>query len=535
MKTNSKLFLIVLFLIVKTNSFAQISNGGIPISFENYEKKAVPVVEMPAFDVQKCYEEDSISPTPFRFAKPFVVDLSTENSGVWDTLQNGDRLWRLCVKSKGAYSINVIFSEFELPEKAQVFIYSIDSIDILGAYTSENNSSSNVLAVAPVSGEEIIIEYYVPFNTAYCGKLKIGQISHDYKGIFCKNQIKDGAYGQSGSCNIDINCETNTVLQTIKRSVCRIIMGGSYLCSGALINNTSFDGTPYFLTANHCTGQPYNTWIFYFNYESPTCGGTDGSTSKTISGCTLYATTSDLDFCLVRMNNVPPLSYHPYYAGWDRTYAPQYCFGIHHPSGDVKKISYESDAPPIGSYDLPSIGYDQNTHWVIGWDYGVTEGGSSGSPLFNEYGEIVGDLTGGGSSCSNPLSNDYYATIFNSWDDYSSPYEQLKYWLDYIGTGAEYLDGYDPYTTKIDNNLNQSNNISVYPNPFSETTTFKLNKKYRFITLIIYNSLGTEVFTQNVSNVQEISINRDNMTCGMYFYRLISNTQVIASGKIIVD
>lgn len=444
MKTKITLLIILLLLIANINSFSQISKGGTPISFKYHLDKAIPIIEMPSFDVNKCYEEDSINPTPYRFAKPFEVDLSIDNLGVWDTLQDGDRIWRLRIKSKDAYSLNVIFSVYELPEGAEVFIYNKDTTEVLGAFTSDNNSETNVLAVTPLSGDEIIIEYYEPSNIAFAGKLKIGQISHDYKGVFGKKKIKDGSYGQSGSCNIDINCETDATLQKIKRSVCRIIMGGAYLCSGALINNTSFDGTPYFLTANHCTGQPYNTWIFYFNYESPTCGGPDGSTSQTISGCSLIATTSNLDFCLVKMNNAPPSSYQPYYAGWDRTYLPQYCFGIHHPNGDVKKISYESEAPTIGSFDGIGYGYDQNTHWVIEWNYGITEGGSSGSPLFNEYGEIVGNLTGGYSSCSNLLGLDYYAMLYDSWDDYSSIYAQLKYWLDYAGTGADYINGYEP-------------------------------------------------------------------------------------------
>ncbi|MFH2143645.1 MAG: T9SS type A sorting domain-containing protein [Bacteroidota bacterium] len=462
------ILLITTCLFIALSAYSQISSGGTPPSII-YELKSeiIPIV-MPAFDVQAMIEEDNINiitkATPYRFAKSFPIDISAANNGQWTILPNGDKIWRVALKSTGAFSLNFIFDHFYIPEKASFFVYNVDKSYILGAFTSFNNSESKVLAVSPVPGDHIIIEYYEPYNVEFSGEFHINQISHDYRGIFRSN--KDGSYGQSGSCNVDINCPEGSAWQTDKHAVCRIIMNGAYLCSGALINNTNNNGTPYFLTAHHCTGEPYNTWVFYFNYESPSCNGPDGSIAQTISGSTLRATTAatdvqNLDFCLVEMSSTPPASYSPYYAGWNKSSsAASSATGIHHPSGDVKKISKENDALITGDYN--SGQYGDNAHWRIAeWDLGTTEGGSSGSPLFDQNHHIVGDLTGGQAACGNSV-NDYYAKLTLSWDYYSTSSKQLKYWLDPASSNVTTLDGYDPNggTTPV---CDEYNNIATSP------------------------------------------------------------------------
>lgn len=405
---------------------------------------------MPAFDINEMLQEDDINNTlktkPYRFAKSFELDLNFDNSGVWDILPNNDKIWRLKLKSENAYSLNIVLNEFELPEGAALYLYNPDRSFILGAFTSLNNNESKVLATSLIPGDEIIVEYYEPLNVMFHGKFTIARLGHDYRGILSVD--KDGSFGNSGSCNVDINCPEGDGWQTEKHAVCRIIMNSAYLCSGTLLNNTNNNSTPYFLTANHCTGEPYNTWVFYFNYESPTCSGVDGSVSQTISGCNLKATTSssdsqNLDFCLVEMSSTPPLTYSPYYAGWNRsTSAAANTTGIHHPSGDVKKISKDNNAPITGDYN--SGQYGDNAHWkILEWDLGTTEGGSSGSALFDENHRVIGDLTGGQAACGNSV-NDYYLKFNLAWDYYSTSSKQLKSWLDPAGSNPMTLNGYDP-------------------------------------------------------------------------------------------
>ena len=133
--------------------------------------------------------------------------------------------------------------------------------------------------------------------------------------------------------------------------------------------------------------------------------------------------------------------------------------------GDVKKISIDNDSPIIADY---GNGYDTESHWKIGeWNVGTTEGGSSGSPLFDENHRLIGDLTGGEAACGNSV-NDYYTRFDLSWDTYSESSQQLKYWLDPQNIGVDTIDGYDPYMSvysfecDTSSNTNDGENIKAY-------------------------------------------------------------------------
>jgi hypothetical protein len=343
---------------------------------------------MEEFDIDKLIEEDKLPENrvkkPFRFAKAFDVDINVKEEGLLEILPNNDRLWRLRIKSPGAYSLNLTFGDYVLPVGAKVFIYNKNKTHTIGAFTEENNSESKMLAIQPVESDEIIIEYYEPSEVTMEGKLIITRVGHDYKGIINIIHSEDWHYGQSAWCNEDINCPPGDDWQTEKWSVCRIIINNDALCSGSLINNTSNDYTPYILTANHCInsqGLATNS-VFVFNYESPSCNGPDGSISQTISISFLRAHWSTSDFSLLQLSSMPPSSYYPVWNGWDRrTIAPSTpVAGIHHPAADVRKISIDND--PV---------YVDGHYWCVdNWDIGTTQNGSSGSPLYNSDKRVVG-------------------------------------------------------------------------------------------------------------------------------------------------
>jgi hypothetical protein len=142
-----------------------------------------------------------------------------------------------------------------------------------------------------------------------------------------------------------------------------------------------------------------------------------------------------------------------YYAGWDRSdTAPDSAVGIHHPDGDMKKISFEDDPLSITAYlGDPSPG--DGTHLrVANWDLGTTEGGSSGSPIFNSNKHITGLLHGGWASCYQPNERDWYGRIYSSWTGGGTPATRLSDWLDPndINSGAISLDGKEPGTDMDD-------------------------------------------------------------------------------------
>ena len=442
------IYLSASLLLLSGTLQAQLSEGGTPRSFQLALRSPVDANIMPAVDVQAYLAEDEIEEQeglPFRFGAPHDVDYSLSGSGEWEELPDGSAIWRLRIVSQGAYSINLIYDDFYLPPGAQLFVYAEDHDMIIGAFTNRNNKRGGLFATAPVKGDDITVEYYEPVDVRGLGYFTITRIVHAYKDIFGFGS-PDKDYGESGTCNVNINCPDGADWQIEKRSVAMVLLGdGTRSCSGSMVNNVREDETPYFLTANHCLNGEEN-WIIMFRYESPTCTDADGPTNHTVHGTTLRATNTYSDFALVELDEIPPESYDVYYAGWSNVdVAPSSAVGIHHPSGDIKKISFEND--PLTSTDY--LGSSGDSHWrVDDWDIGTTEGGSSGSALFDPDTRIVGQLHGGYAACGNNLA-DWYGKFSDSWDHGDNASERLRDWLDPDNSGATTLDGYDPYTDPV--------------------------------------------------------------------------------------
>ncbi|MEI6678861.1 MAG: T9SS type A sorting domain-containing protein [Mariniphaga sp.] len=444
------LFILVFLSALTLNSSGQLSFGGIPASFSLLKKAglAVPVIDMEPVDNNILIAEERSDPKnlkSFFFAKNFKVDISPDFSGQWEV--KGDmKIWRLGLRSKGAWSINLIFDKMIIPQDASLFIYSGDHSKILGAFTSANEQSSGYFATYPIASDEIMIEYNEPLKSAYLGQLHISAVNHDYKNAFGTRPL-----GESGLCNMDVYCPEAAPYLTEKQAVVSLIIAGRELCTGTLVNNTKQDKTPYVITAGHCIESVADAQmtVICFNYESPSCGGgsssLNGYSDQTLSGAVLKARSDSLDFSLVQLETAPPAEFRPYFAGWNRSSViPSSSFTIHHPKGDVKKISKDNDPPTIGSY---SADFKSNSFWTIGkWDIGTTETGSSGCPLFNQNKLMIGSLTGGTATCA-ISTNDLFAMFNKQWDYYKTSDKQLKFWLDPNNTGASELTGLNPFNS----------------------------------------------------------------------------------------
>jgi serine protease len=136
-----------------------------------------------------------------------------------------------------------------------------------------------------------------------------------------------------------------------------------------------------------------------------------------------------------------PSAANPYFSGWDRSGGtPSSAVGIHHPAGHEKRIAVENNALQISGYG----GGSGSTHWrVVDWDQGTTEGGSSGSGLWDQNKRLVGQLHGGSAACGNNLS-DYYGRLSVSWTGGGSSSSRLSSWLDPTGSGVSTMNGYRP-------------------------------------------------------------------------------------------
>ena len=401
---------------------------------------------MPPVDVAALLEEDAQEEkqgVPFRFGFPHDVNYDLTNSGIWEDLADGSRVWRLAIKCPGAYSINIVYDLFDVPDGSRLFVYPGDRSMVLGAFGSHNNKEHGMFATSPTRGETCVLEYHVPPSADRTGQITISRIVHGYKDVFYNRPGKDiTGFGDSGECNINVKCPEGEAWQNEVRSVAMIVTwDGTRLCSGALVNNVREDQTPYFLSANHCLGSE-STWLVIFNYESPRCDNVDAVNWESVQGTTLRATNDYSDFALVELSEQPPDSYNVFYSGWDAIdTAADSSVAIHHPSGDIKKISLDFDPLVSTDYFL----YVGESHWRVGaWELGATEGGSSGCPLFNYEHRIVAQLHGGQSACKR-LKPDWFGKFSKSWDYTDQPSSRLMDWLDPDGTGTRSLDGLDPF------------------------------------------------------------------------------------------
>ena len=318
--TKSITMALFLSLALAGSAVAQISAGGTPVSLDKALRADFESVTMPWVDVAALLAEDEIEQSkgiPYRFGYPFEVNYDLDNSGTWEELPDGGRVWRLRIVCPGAYSINLVYRNFWLPEGAQFFIYNEDKSYLIGAFTSRNNKEYEKFATGLVKGDVSILEYYEPAGVDQPGIIDIQRVIHAYKNLFDRGVAKDAFdFGDSGPCNNNVHCPEADDWQDEVRSVAMITTSGGWrLCSGVLVNNVNQDLTPYFLTANHCLGGE-ETWVFMFNYESPTCANIDGPTWMTTSGSTLLANNSYSDFGLLLLDESPPDSYNVYFAGW---------------------------------------------------------------------------------------------------------------------------------------------------------------------------------------------------------------------------
>jgi len=448
--SGSLLFSILVSLCFDSSLFAQISEGGRPYSFDHFIPDNPQTVIMPPVNVSKLLEEDESEQSkglPLRFGSSIDVNYNLDNSGTWTGLPDGAKLWRLNIESPHAITINFIFNDFWLPKGGRFYIYNKQKTECIGAFTSRNNKEDGSFATGIVRGESMILEYYEPFGINVHGVINLSNVIHGYKNLFnIINKTRD--LGNSGSCEINVNCSAGAAWSYEKRSVAMVITSnGTRWCSGSMLNNVRKDLTPYFLTANHCNDGQTAVWIIMFNYESPSCANEDGPLNYTISGADIKASNTATDFCLVKLNEAIPDSYYVYYDGWSALdIAADSAVCIHHPQGDIKKISFSNQA--LVSDIFPFSPSTPNSHWKVYWPSdgsgGVTEPGSSGAPIFDQNHHVVGQLHGGKSSCTSSDKTDYFGKLSVSWNFGNSSSTRLMDWLDPDNTGTHVLDGWHP-------------------------------------------------------------------------------------------
>ena len=510
--------------------FAQISFGGKPL-IESVALPAPPVVDFTAPDLVQIKKEDDQSAErqqPYRVAVAIKADCDFIQHAQQTRIANG-AVWRLKLRSLGAKALSVTFGKFNIPGHGQLFVYDANLKKKIGAFTIENNPTDGELALEILPGETIIMEYFQPSGETILPQLVISELLYVYRspGYDPASTFKD--FGQSGSCEVNVNCAEGNLFGNQKRGVVRIWVRsgtGAFWCTGSVMNNTNRDFKPYILSAGHCReGAPlsdFSRWVFYFNYEAPSCSNPlTEPLSRTMSGASLISiagNTGNLsDFMLVRLNQSIPINYNTWYFGWSREIVGAAGgIGIHHPQGDIKKISSVLNTP-VSVAEYGGLADPNGTYWQVNWrstasGFGITEPGSSGSPLINQGGEVIGTLSGGGSDCATPNGKDYYGKVSAHWAfNGTETSSQLGPWLNPLNIQISKFPGAYNSNTVI---AQFSSDGTIIPPGF--TVNFN-DLSYGNPTQWSWTFVGGVPSTSNEVNPKGISYNKT----GNYDVRLI--------------
>ncbi len=531
----------------------QLQFPGSPMGDRSKLKAADVLYVLPPLDPLQIESDMQSSETghlkSYHFARERLVDLTPESHGSWETFED-HRIWRVHIISPGALSLGLVLNSYRLENGVRLFVYDPDMIHVKGAFTSGNNKPSGVLPVGHLPGEELIIEMQVPRELSDYGEVRVESVSHAFRSAGQSSGLARcpaGEFGCSQGCMLDVNCEEGADWQLTKRSVVRVFTTTLY-CSGVLVNNSAYDGTPYIITAEHCLNKQYyaDRSVFQFNYESPTCFGTNGPLNMSIAGAELITVGDSIDFSLVKLSLTPPDDFDVYYAGWDRSdFQTTASTTIHHPWGDVKKITSDYEAPSRTTKpsDVPYNDLDDYHYfsfwWIHWWDEGSTQGGSSGSPLFNADQKLIGTLSGGVAACGDSIGydyekeriiynqafnyDDYYTRFSMSWDYNGESGPSLKPWLDPGNTGITVLEGYKPIG--LEPTSHQSlGRFTLFPNPVGDQLYVSVPDGLDDpVSYRIYNLSGALVLEGNLYEKASNQIETTLLTEGIYVVHLVSS------------
>ena len=438
-----KRFVVILVCIISCFQvvMAQIESEGIPTPFnlkaQTYQRSATSFFYHLHIDTTQTLTN---LPRSYAIGHVAQVNFTPQKDGNWNILDNGTRIWRMGLISSGAASMSIVLAQLDMPNGAKIFVYNPTQTQVLGAFGSENRNEQGILPIRPLLGDSLIIEYQEPAQAAYNGSFCIEKVAHNRA---------TNTFNSSNQCSPHAHFTDELTRQ--KQAVCLLYVVSStqsYYGSGCLINNTA--GKPYVYTAAHNfkSEDDATRTIFYFNYAVTAQDSTiQGTQECTIAGSTMRAWATDMDLALVELNQMPPKDYRPYMAGWNRTKTPQApLISIQHPYGDSKRMSYANNNPTISNYTGYLVANQIKKGWwyIDRWNKGCTEAGSSGSPLFDKDGLIIGALTGGNSTCSKPVS-DYYARLDTAWNHHAESSRQLAHWLSPQQPEKQYMLGADPY------------------------------------------------------------------------------------------
>ncbi|MDR2261500.1 MAG: trypsin-like peptidase domain-containing protein [Azoarcus sp.] len=391
----------------------------------------------------------------------------------WQAQADGGQAAVISIASPGAAGIRLGVRIFSLPGKAVLRVRAPGDAEAFEASGEEILDLIEANAASGDNGEaaytwwtpvieteeaalEIILPPGVPSSTV---EIALPTISH----LFASARTgwkATGAFAEKAaalSCHHDASCYAEWDMASRATALLTYVEEGkTYICSGTLLNDsdkTTF--VPYFLTANHCisTQTVASTLVTYWSHRSPSCDGSgyDANRKQLAGGATLLYQAESTDTSFLQLKSAPPGGV--VYAGWlvGATATDLAVAGIHSPGGDRLKIAFGSVAglstrPAELGGVLRHPSGETRTHIKVDWSDGATEGGSSGSGLFDSARQkFIGQLHGGDTPVACSGNVDYYGRFdlayYDKLHEYLNPAAAQSFRLDVTRAGSGAVSG----------------------------------------------------------------------------------------------
>lgn len=379
--------------------------------------------------------------------------LTTPHAGGVLRLDPEGLTWTAAVRSPGATALRLHFTDFSLPRGVELFVYN-ERGEAHGPYIGLGVMKNGDFWSHTVSGDTIRVQLQVPASPLESDlvgilsdvRLEVAAVVHLGERFEMAHTLSpQPAVGDKALCSFNASCVENASCSSIPSAIqpaaaavahLQFTVGSdSFICSGGLVNDTDHSTTiPYLLTANHCfsSSSSASSLEAFFGFTT-SCGGSCSSAgSPRILGSTLLATDSTSDYTLVQLNSGPPAG--STLLGWSTTAVAEsngtHLFRISHPGGAPQAYSeheVDTSAGTCGSLPRGAWIYSRDT-------FGATESGSSGSPVLNSNGQIVGQLTGAcGTNTGDTCDSVNNGTVDGALASY---FFAVREWLDPSATGC---------------------------------------------------------------------------------------------------
>lgn len=499
-----RLLLTISFFLSLT-LWGQVEKGGTPFGWNNGGVLQGAIwYELSMPDASELIAEDVLDYTtktlPYRFSTAVPVSWNTEVHGRWTTLSNGDRIWRMGIRVPSATMLSCVFDAFELPPGARLYFYNRAQTEFVGPYMRNSSLGEQHVCSLPVSGGEMIMEYFEPFSQRGNGYLSISGINAGYRHFHQPPSVIDS------DCFRLLNADEMRSLQEPSRSVVLMLVDNARrTATGTLINSRQGSDNVYLITATSALIGDPETFIFVLDYTPNGCNNEVSCWSRALYGSEILASDTLSGLSLLRLRQRPKNAWSAYFSGWSNGLSPSTTyFSIQHGLGCSQSISITSDPPFAGELNGLS------TRMVDTWNEGGAFAGSIGSPLFNESGQLEAVFVGGDQGCG--MSGlDAFGSFRNAWSSFS-PFLQPG------GVGFSAQNGtYSVFDEKSEETLKAG--IYIYPNPASDHVMLRSPNASGLLYVQIIDALG-KVCLENSEPTPTLSL--EQLLPGVYQVRLVT-------------